>query len=369
MITNTTESDRSAKLRKAAILVASLDEQLARRLLADLPAREASAIQELAEQLKDIDDTEHRTVVADFREEFAAPADLPMPSPRTKLDGVELDESLLARFDDEDSFSATLPPAPATNPWDALSEVDMESLVELLAAEQPQTIAVVLAKLDSARAAGLLSHFPPTLQTEVLVRLGNLDPTDDHAVDVVGSQLAHWIASQRLQRERKAAGRDLVQRILQNTPVNQRAVLLAKLDNRDSELTEQFDHNSESTRSRPKHVATAPQPPQTRTRTTTRDFEAPIKPVASAADPMTELELLDDQALLRALQVADRQTVLLALAGAGDELLKRIVRGLPRRRANQFRQQVRAIGPTRLSDMLAAQRELLRCSESSTTTP
>ena len=35
------------------------------------------------------------------------------------------------------------------------------------------------------------------------------------------------------------------------------------------------------------------------------------------------------------------------------------LRGLPRRQAKQFRKQLRAIGPTRLSEMLAAQQELV----------
>ena len=52
-----------------------------------------------------------------------------------------------------------------------------------------------------------------------------------------------------------------------------------------------------------------------------------------------------------------------ALAGASDALMKRIVKDLPRRQAKQFRQQVRNVGPTRLSDMVAAQRELFRCSQ------
>jgi len=95
--------------------------------------------------------------------------------------------------------------------------------------------------------------------------------------------------------------------------------------------------------------------------TTYRDTVA--KPATKTEDPLSELESLDDKALLKALRLADRQTVMLALAGASEGLMKRIVHGLPRRRANQFRQQVRAIGPTRLSEMLAAQHELVRLAQ------
>jgi hypothetical protein len=38
--------------------------------------------------------------------------------------------------------------------------------------------------------------------------------------------------------------------------------------------------------------------------------------------------------------------------------MKRILRRLPRRQAKEFRRRLRDIGPTRLSDMLAAQQQL-----------
>ena len=99
MMTNTTDTDRRSKLRKAAILVASLDQPLAQRLLADLPSRDAAEVRELAAQLKDVQEAEHRAVFADFREQLTSPPKHLMPSSRTKLEGVELDESLLAHLD------------------------------------------------------------------------------------------------------------------------------------------------------------------------------------------------------------------------------------------------------------------------------
>jgi len=80
--------------------------------------------------------------------------------------------------------------------------------------------------------------------------------------------------------------------------------------------------------------------------------------------PMTdrqaeELDQLDDATLIAALSLSDRKVVTLALAGASEALMKRVLRGLPRRHASNLRSQLRDIGPTRLSDMLAAQRQLL----------
>lgn len=364
MMTTSSEIDRDAKLRKAAILVASLDEPLAERLLAGLPAHEATMVRKLAAQLKDVDPVEHQAVVTDFRKAYSAPTLKTLEHAPLELDGVELDASLLARLDDEASFPTTHPStSPETCHWQALSDADTTTLVEILKAEQPQTIAVVLARLQSSRAADLLSQLSPTLQIEVLTRLEQHNPADERALEVVGKQLAAWITQQSQQRQRMAAGRELVQRILQDTPETQRSVLLARLDRPGPRLTEQPGS---------KGIASSPLPEPTndqlRTsrplpRSGTPDSEFLVNPAALSTDPLSDLEALDDQALLRALQTADRHTVMLALVGASEDLMKRIVQGLPRRRAKQFRQQVRAIGPTRLGDMLTAQRQLLRCSQ------
>jgi flagellar motor switch protein FliG len=80
----------------------------------------------------------------------------------------------------------------------------------------------------------------------------------------------------------------------------------------------------------------------------------------TATECQTRLEQLSDEALLGALSQCESQVVSLALVGTGEKTLKRVLRGLPRREAKAFRQQLRDIGPIRLSDLHAAQQEVLR---------
>ena len=374
--TNSTKIDRQQQLRKVALLVATLDEPLAERLLADLPAREEDAVRKMVESLGDIDPDEYRAVVDDFRHGLATPDKQVAPSPQTQLEGVELDASLLARIADDD-FSATMPTIKQNaskqnaSPWQALSEADAATLVEMLSAEQPQTIAVVLSRLETSRAAELITKLSPTLQAEVLSRLADLDPADEQTLEVVASQLAQWLSVQQQRQQRLAAGCDLVQRILQETPDSQRAVLLTRLGKRNSALAEKLSVDPKTTSPVASRIldlpaATAYQPNSKGVTVPAEQQAVAVTPARDMSkDPLSDLEALDDQGLLRALRKADRQTVMLALVGASESLMKRIVKDLPRRKANQFRQQIRAIGPTRLSDMIAAQRELLSCGHES----
>ncbi len=368
-MTNSMKSDRQQRLRKVAILVATLDEPLAERLLADLPAREEDAVRKIVENLEEIEPAEYQGVLADFRQGLVTPEKQVTQPPRTQFEGVELDPSLLARMADNGLSEKITANKQDVSPWQTLSDADVATLVEMLSAEQPQTIAVVLSRLESSRSAELIARLSPTLQAEVLTRLADLDPADEQTLEVVASQLAQWLTAQRQRHQRMAAGRDLVQRILQDTPESQRSLLLARLSKRNPKLVEKMtvapNRNLPIARQSPALPVANPYRSTIGMATPIVEKEKQAEATVQSDDPLSELELLDDQELLRALQQANRQTVMLALAGASELLMKRIVKNLPRRKANQFRQQVRAIGPTRLSDMVAAQRELLRCGRES----
>jgi flagellar motor switch protein FliG len=62
--------------------------------------------------------------------------------------------------------------------------------------------------------------------------------------------------------------------------------------------------------------------------------------------------------LAKVFRAADPQVTLLALTGASRQLVDRILGRLPIREAKTFRRQMEQLGPTRLSDMERAQRQL-----------
>lgn len=71
-----------------------------------------------------------------------------------------------------------------------------------------------------------------------------------------------------------------------------------------------------------------------------------------------DLMRLDDQSLGVVLHAADPRTTMLALAGASDQLVHRILRQLPARKARILQRQIEQQGPLRLRDIEAAQQSL-----------
>lgn len=350
----TMNSDQSSQLRKAAVLIATLDGPLAEQLLAEMPEQEARQVRQLAAELGEINPSEYRLVFDEFRQAASQPTVAPEPKVPPKFDGVELDADLLARLETVETIA---PPAPTKrhSAWQALSEADADILVDMLSAEQPQTVAVVMAQLEPTQAAQLIGRLSPELQVELLRRMSQLDPADDQSLQIVESQLANWLQEQRRRRERLAAGQELVQRILLQTPASQRNVLLARLESRDPLLVENLCAQPAADLA----LSQAQQGRQQAPASPRKPHAESLDQTPREADPLEELESFDDQTLRAALGAVDRETALLALAGVSELVIRRIVRGLPRRQANQFRRQIRSVGPTSLRDMTDAQRQVV----------
>lgn len=76
-----------------------------------------------------------------------------------------------------------------------------------------------------------------------------------------------------------------------------------------------------------------------------------------------DLARLDDAALAAVIEEVDPDVVALALTGANDELMARILGHIPREIATTFREQLLQLGPTRLSDVEAAQQVVAAVAE------
>jgi flagellar motor switch protein FliG len=337
-------------LRKVAILVASLDEAWSERILASLPPQQARSLRQQVERLTDVDPDEQREIVAEFRRSLAQPAE-------EVSSGVELDASLLKRIDDGD-YRTTAPPELLS--LSSISSADTDFLVEMLTGESTQTVAVVLARLDADRAAELLGKFSPSTQREVLTRLEELDTTDEHSIKMVEAQVNQWISKQRERRRRMAAGKEMVERIVSRAPQGQlsaqydSSIVAMKMPRTSSRIANEYLGNSPTREGMPRPVRYEPTPAKAVIQEKPNPFAH-----LSVSESLKALEKMPTSTLATALSECESQIVTLALVGASDRLLKRVLKGLSRQESEIFRRQLRDIGPTRVSDILAAQHEVL----------
>jgi flagellar motor switch protein FliG len=330
----------TANLRKAAILIRSVDADTAAVLLAQLSPTEAKAVRAAIQSLGPVDPEERADVAAEFRR--AGP--LATEDPRQ---GVDFEISSAAA---EQSANPSTAPI-ASRPFDFLEHARVESLVPYLAREHGQTIAIVLSYLAPARAAQVLAALPPRLQSDAVERLLTLGDIDPGSVQVLERELADWVGRQRATRSRDVRRTDSIAAILAAADDSTRNRILGNVAQHNRQLAEQIAPPAK----RPVEIkaqAAPPAPP----REAPRAIASPPKPRPTM--PFEDLTQLDKPTLAAVLRAVDAEVLVLALAGASDALVERIAEPMPRPTANAFRRRLRQLGPTRLRDVEAAQHEI-----------
>jgi flagellar motor switch protein FliG len=352
-------------LRKAAVLIRSLDADTAAAVLSRLSPAEAKAVRLAIHSLGEIDDDERADVSAEFRRTGAVAQEDPRH-------GVELDlSSSFSSSTPMQSLASSRPIIRSTpRPFEFLEQARVEALVPYLAREHAQTVAVVLSYLAPARAAQVLAALPEKLQSEAIDRLSILGDTDPSSLEVLERELAEWVSRQQATRTRPTQRIDTVAAILAAADMSARNEILGNLVKHNPDLARQVAPAKAKPELRTKPVAASisdaglpltafkPTPPAP------EPAPIPIPVAARIPEPvlptlhMDDLTRFDAAALNAVLKSVDAELLTLALVGASDALVDRITAPMPPRVAKAFRQRLHNTGPTRLRDVEAAQHEV-----------
>jgi flagellar motor switch protein FliG len=348
-------STLTTNLRKAAILIRSLDADTAAKLLGQLSPAEAKSLRLAIQALGPVEADERADVAAEFRRVSPVTAE----DPRA---GVELDLSSGGSAVNDVAMPAR---QSTTKPFDFLEHARIESLVPYLAREQSQTIAVVLSYLAPDRAALVLAALPARLQSETIERLSAQGDTDPAALHVLERELAAWLSRQQSTRTRAVRRTDTVAAILAAADESTRGSILTNLAKHNRELAEEVSPRMtvKPQENTPNVAARSPQPPHLAAiesiHTPARIAAAvPTSPTQRPRIKFDDLARLDQAALAAVLRTVESEVLVLALVGADEELIDRIATQMPRPIAKTFRQRLRQMGPTRLRDVAAAQQDV-----------
>ncbi|MBN2022566.1 MAG: hypothetical protein JW809_07200 [Pirellulales bacterium] len=307
-------------LRKAAILIDTLDAPAADALLERMAADQADLVRRTVVQLGPIDPKERNRVVAEFLK--TAPG-----GGRAEPSGIELDGSAARRLVERVRPSGGLPRAenrpPDGPPFRCLRQAEQAEIARVLSGERPQTIALVLSHLPPARAGAVLVQFPASAQAEIVRRLVDLEETDPEVLHEVERGIEARLVQLPLAR-RRAAGREAVHGILKAADRTVGRQILDNLVAHDPRLAHQF----------------LPERPET-------------NPIA-----FDDLAGFSGAALATIAETADPELLALALVGAPPILADRLLRQLPYHRSRDIHHQLGHLAPTRLSDVELARQAL-----------
>ncbi len=328
-------------LQKAAVLINALEMRSADALLDQMPAEQAARVREMLLDLDDVPVEAQEEVIAEFLRNGGRMQAAVIASD----DGVELELS--------EQSARTSAPA-----FQFLATASPALLADFLRQEHPQTVAVVLAHLDPDQAARVLERLPSELSMESLARMARLHQLSPEVL----ADLEHEIRLQLLpqieaeHRPQGLAGASAVLSAL-NDPLRKR--MLGQLAQRDQALVRQLGYldagtNHAPTSSQPKNRVPAQAAKLQAITNSASDLVAHHQPRITFA----QLTELNNAALKQIFAQADPQLLILALTGADERFVQRILNQLPTTDAAALRQRLNHPGALRLRDVDAAQEQL-----------
>ena len=376
------ETQTSLALRKAAILISTLDSASAEALLDKMPDETAEVVRLMVVELDDVPAAEQEAVIMEFMSANGTEIENPFA-------GVELDPSLASKLRSPDGYADSSPEPAASSPppFEFLRHATAGVLARHLERQHPQVIAVVTAHLPPRQAAEVIKKFPPKLQTDVLRRVAELDLADQEALRDIERELEMLLSDDLRATRNRNSGLATVSTIL-NAAGAYRKEMLHNLAEHERELateltgvqprdpsprcksnTTPIQGRTNSTLGVQKRVEPKPKSIHAEDAGRSQDvepisesslfsMEVPRKETVTREIEFEELALLSDDDWAILIRATEPNVVLLALTGASEQLLRRITQQLSKREAQVLRTRLQQTGPLRLSDIEHAQRNL-----------
>lgn len=206
------------------------------------------------------------------------------------------------------------------SPFEFLRRTDAAQILNVIANEHPQTVALILAYLPPDTAAQVVSALPEELQAEVAMRIALMDRTAPEVIREIERVLERKLSAVINQDFTTAGGlRALVDLLNQVDRATERTILEA-LDEQNPELADE---------------------------------------VRRMMFLFEDIVLLDDRSIQQVLREVDGKELGVALKGTSDEVKDKIFRNMSERAAAIVREDLEFMGPVRVKQVEEAQQKIV----------
>ncbi len=310
------KSQEFSGLTKAALLLVSIDQQLAAKVISLLDKDSIEAVSTAIATLPDVPPDKRHAVIEEYYQLFKA-------QQYVEQGGLEYARQLLEQSlsaEDADEILRAVEQSIRSRPFAFLKKAESSNLLTFIQDEHPQTIALVLTHLDPKQAAEILSGLPADKQLEVVTRVAAMEHTNPDIVKEVEKGLEGRLAAIVIQKYEKTGGVDAVADILNLADRSTEKSILEALEEENPELVENI-------------------------RRLMFVFE--------------DLILVNDKGIQQVLKEVDNETLALALKTASDDLKDKIFRNMSERASTLIKEDMEFMGPVRLSDVEKAQQKIV----------
>lgn len=313
-------AEAQAKLngsQRAAVLLLALGEDSAAEVLRHLSARDVQSVGAAMAMLKTISREQATTVLDSF-------TDVVEQQVSINVGTEEYIRKVLVSALGEEKASSVIDRilhGRTARGLESLKWLDSRSVAEMIGQEHPQIVALVLAHLDPDQAAEVIGLLPERVRSDVIMRIATLDGVQPHALqeldEVMGRQFS---GSNTKLKSSVVGGRKSAANILNAMEGTVEVELMETIRGVDENLAQQ------------------------------------LQEMMFVFD---DLAALDDRSLQTLLREVTSDRLVIALKGAEQEVRERIFANMSKRAAEMLQDDLEVKGPVKVSEVDAAQKEIL----------
>lgn len=301
---------------QAAILMLTLGEADAAAVLKHLEPREVQRVGAAMSALNNLQTSQIQTVIDQFLETVTDETGLAIGT-KAYL------EKLLVTSMGQERAQVVMERILGghTDGLDKLKWMDSRAIAEFVLKEHPQIQAIVLSYLDADQAAEVLAYYTDNdARREVLMRVAELNAISPNALKELSLVLEAQVTPTNNRRFAEMGGRKVAAEILNNIPPAENESILGEIREVSESLSEE------------------------------------IQELMFVFDNLMKVDERGIQTLLREI---NSDVLVLALKGAEEPLKEKIFSNMSKRAAELLKDDMEAKGPVRVSEVEAAQKDIL----------
>ncbi len=304
-------------IRKAAVLCVVLGEDISSLLFRSLWEDEIEAISKEISLLTNIPSELSDMVLEEFH-------NLVLAKQYITTGGIEFSKKILNKALGADGSRRIIDKVTksleSSVGFNALGRTDPQLLSRFIQNEHPQTIALIIAHLDSVQGAELLTSLPEPVRPDIVMRMANLGEISPEIVKRISLLLSQKLNSLGSFSGEASGGTRAVAELVNKMDRPSGRSILEKIETVDPELA----------------VA-----------------------IRNLMLVFEDVLLIDGPGVREILQRVDKKTLTVALKGTTEELQAHVFKNMSQRAVEMMKEDMDALGPVRIRDVEKAQHEVV----------
>lgn len=303
--------------QRAAVLLMLLGEEEAAAIIRHLLPKE---VQHLSAAMVSIADLSQEAVSA-VLDEFMATIKRQTTLGLGTIDYLEKVLKTALGEDKASSVMSRIMPVTANRGLEVLQWMDARSIAEMVRAEHPQIISIVMSFLDYEIAADVLRFLPANVRAEVISRVASLETIQPTAMQELESIMREQFSSNSSLKSSNVGGVKTAAKIMNFVKTDLEQEIMRNLGERNADLVQRIQDNMFT---------------------------------------FDNLGGVDNRSIQTLMRNVPSEQLMVALKGADDLVKEKFLGNMSTRAREMFVDEMESRGPMRLSEVEEAQKQILR---------